>query len=83
MSTQPFPSVRNTQVVLLRNDLYTGIVKDINMDNAITEDQEIWTVYDDLETAVNVAKKIVGEFDFMECMIFDKNKKLLQEIHPE
>jgi hypothetical protein len=83
MSAQPFPNVKDTQVVLLRNDLYTGIVKDNKMENAINETQEVWTVYDDLETAVSVAKLLVEEYDFMECMVFDKNKELLQHITPE
>lgn len=81
--TQNFPSMTISQVALLRNDLYTGIVVDVNLKNAIETTQEIWTVYDLMENAIKDAKAIVKEYDHIECSIFDRSRQRLQLIQPE
>ncbi len=80
---QDFPIITISQVVMLRNDLYTGHIVDINMEWSIEKMQEIWTVYDSIENAIRDAKIIVKENERIECCIFDKDRKLLQLIQPE
>ena len=68
---------------MIQNDLYTGIVVDINMKIAVEKTQKVWTVYDSKEDAIKDAMTIVKEYDHIECMIFDKDRKLLQIILPD
>jgi hypothetical protein len=81
-TVQDFPHVKGDQVVMLRNDLYTGIVVDVNLDLATKKQQEIWTVYDLIDAAVIDASLIVKEYDHIECSIFDKDRNLLRLIQP-
>jgi hypothetical protein len=77
-----FPAIRETQVVLLRRDLYIGHIVDAGMNPATAEGQEIWTVYDELESAIADANAIVTKYDHIECSLFDKDHNLLQLIQP-
>jgi len=79
---QDFPSLTDNQVVILRCDLYTGHVVDVNMALATNEKQEVWTVYDLVDIAIGDALLIVEKYDHIECSIFDKDRNLLRLIRP-
>jgi len=83
MSLKPFPLISETQFVLIRDDLYTGHVMDKDMKLAVNDAQEIWTVFDDLAQVIEEASRIVKEYDFIECMIFNRDNKLIKRIAPE
>ncbi len=82
MSIQQFPVLKENQFALLRNDLYTGVVKDVNIIDATKLNQEVYTVYESFQDAVERAEKIVIEYDFIECFIFDATKKIIKHIQP-
>jgi hypothetical protein len=79
---QDFPIINDNRVVMLRNDLYTGHIVDVNMDLAINEEQEVWTIYDLIDAAIGDALLIVEKYDHIECSIFDKDRNLLRFIRP-
>lgn len=79
---QEFPAVLERQVVMLRNDLYTGHIVDVNMVLVTKDEQECWTVYNLIDDAVSDANYIVAKYDHIECCIFDKDRKLLKLIQP-
>ena len=82
MNEQPFPIISENQVALLRDDLYTGHVMDKDIKIAINDKQETWTVFDEISQAMEEANRIVTEYDFIECFIFDKDKNLIEHITP-
>jgi hypothetical protein len=80
--TKDFPILNGNQVAMIRNDLYTGIVVDINMEWATKEEQEILTIYDLIDGAISDANLIVEKYDHIECSIFDKDRNRLRLIQP-
>ena len=66
----------------MRCDLYTGHVVDIDMVFFTSEDQKVWAVFESMEDAIASAKKIVEEYDHIECTLFDKERKLIRLIQP-
>jgi Cysteine-rich CPCC len=79
---QDFPILTGSQVAMLRIDLYIGHVVDVNMELATKKEQEVWTIYDLINSAIGDAFLIVKEFDHIECSIFDKDRNLLRLIQP-
>ena len=79
---QNFPTLKDNQFVMLRNNLYTGHVVDASMVLATSEEQEIWTTYDSIDMAISDATLIVGKYDHIECSIFDKDRNRLHLIQP-
>ena len=77
---QPFPELKDNQVALLRAELKTGHVVDENFNLAISDTQEVYTIFDDVETAVAFVKKtseINKEFEFV---IYGKDKSVINYI---
>ncbi|KIO76014.1 hypothetical protein TH53_17505 [Pedobacter lusitanus] len=58
---EKFPQLKDRQVALLRADINTGIVLDRNYIYATTSDQEVYTVFDDINSAIRSAKAIIAE----------------------
>ncbi|WP_348621845.1 hypothetical protein [Pedobacter lusitanus] len=67
---EKFPQLKDRQVALLRADINTGIVLDRNYIYATTSDQEVYTVFDDINSAIRSAKAIIAEKKDIECGIY-------------
>lgn len=63
------PKLEGEQVALLRADINTGIVLDKNYVYATTPDQEVYVVFDNIESAIKFAKIIISERNEIECGI--------------
>lgn len=72
-----FPTLTGNQVVLSRADINTGIVLDENLLYATNLSQIVYTIYPDLETAIEAAKSIVTNKPNVECYIHNKDNVLL------
>jgi hypothetical protein len=72
-----FPILTENQVVLSRADINTGIVLDENLLYATDLSQIVYTIYPDLETAIEAAKLIVTNKPNVECYIHNKDNVLL------
>jgi hypothetical protein len=55
---------------------------DIDMVLFTNEEQKVWAVFDSMEDAIASAKRIVEEYDHIECTLFDKERKLIRLIQP-
>ncbi|TCC90195.1 hypothetical protein EZ428_13000 [Pedobacter frigiditerrae] len=67
---EKFPHLKNEQVALLRADINTGIVLDKDYIYATTEVQEVYTVFDNIDSAIKFAKSIISERNDIECGIY-------------
>jgi len=72
-----FPVLTVTQVVLSRAYINTGIVLDENLLYATDLSQIVYTIYPDLETAIEAAKFIIKNKPTIECYIHNKDNVLL------
>ena len=77
-----FPILANAQVVLLRVDKNTGHVLDENFLIATTENQKVWTIFENLDIATNIAHSIIKIRTDIECSIFDGNQNLVRFVSP-
>lgn len=66
INMEKFPQLKDRQVALLRADINTGIVLDKNYIYSTTSDQEVYAVFDDIDSA----KAIIAERKDIECVIY-------------
>ena len=67
---EKFPQLKNEQVALLRADINTGIVLDKDYIYATKSDQEVYAVFDHIDSAIEFAKSIISERSDVECGIY-------------
>lgn len=67
---EKFPQLKDGQVALLRADTNTGIVLDKDYIYATTSDQEVYTVFDNIDSAIIFAKAVISERKGIECGIY-------------
>ncbi|RZL37984.1 MAG: hypothetical protein EOO96_03885 [Pedobacter sp.] len=67
---EKFPELKNEQVALLRADINTGIILDKDYVYATTINQEVYTVFDNVKSAIKFAKSIISERNDVECGIY-------------
>lgn len=67
---EKFPELKNEQVALLRADINTGVVLDKDYIYATTISQEVYTVFDNVDSAIKFAKAIMLERYDIECGIY-------------
>jgi hypothetical protein len=74
---EEFPELNKDQVALLRADINTGIILDLAYKYATKDDQKVFTVFENLDDAIEFAKKIILEKKDIECCIYRKENELL------
>lgn len=77
---EKFPKLTNTQVALLRADINTGHVIDEKLGLAISDDQKVYTLFDDSEKALFYAKNLILENKTVECVIYSDESKILYHL---
>lgn len=80
---EKFPELRDQQVVLLRADINTGIVLDENYVYATNQKQTVYTIFENVDEALKVAKRIVLERQNVECGIYGIDEKIILNITPK
>ena len=78
-----FPELKEGQVALLRADFKTGHVLDELFNEALEIDQEIYTVFDDKNEALQFAKSIIAERKDIECVISGEDGEMIFYITPQ
>jgi len=79
---QPFPTLHENEVALMRSEFSTGHVLDENFKLAIHEYQRVYTIFENLDSAMNAAEKLIGENANIECTLFDSGNNLVRYITP-
>ncbi|MDP4258866.1 MAG: hypothetical protein Q8937_11620 [Bacteroidota bacterium] len=77
---QQFPELKENQVALLRCRLRTGHVIDENFRLAISDDQLAYTVFDDVDSALHFAIKMVLSNNEIECVIYGRDKEVIKYV---
>ena len=72
-----FPTLKNTEVVLSRADVNTGIVLAEDFKYASNSTYKVFTIFDNASMALEAAEKIVAENPLVECYIYKAFDKLL------
>ena len=78
-----FPKLKKDQVALMRVENSTGIVLDDYLKWATAKTQKVYTIYDNVQDALNTAKLIVQQKENVECIIYEVNEKMLYMITPQ
>ncbi|MEZ2443010.1 hypothetical protein AB6805_14905 [Chitinophaga sp. RCC_12] len=77
---EAFPQLKNNEVALLRAKRKTGHVIDDNFQLAVSISQRVFTVFDDVNTALHFAKEIIKRNNDIEVCIYEKDNVLLHFI---
>ena len=77
---QQFPELNENQVALLRAELSTGHVLDENFKLAMNDAQIVYTVFNDVDKALNFAKDLVEKNGAFECVVYNKDKDVIKYI---
>jgi hypothetical protein len=80
---EKFPELKEGQVALLRADFRTGFVLDELFKEALESDQEIYTVFDDKDEALQFAKSIITARKDIECVISGEDGEMIFYITPQ
>ena len=78
-----FPELKEGQVALVRADFKTGNVLDELFKEAIEIDQEIYTIFDDQNEALQFAKTLIAERKDIECVISGEDGEMIYYITPQ
>ena len=74
---QNFPSVEAGQVVLMWSDFNTGHILDISFILATKSSQKVFVIFNDIESALEYAKKNLMQKEEVESTIFDSKGNML------
>jgi hypothetical protein len=77
-----FPQLMNNQVALIRAQFSTGHVLDEKLNLATTDNQVVYTIFDDLSIATEFANKLISANDNIECIVYGKEQIVLKYIKP-
>lgn len=83
ITMENFPPLQGDQVALLRAKVETGNVLDENYELAINDSQKVYTIFEDVITALLIAQEIIKVDKSIECVIYDKEKTVLHYITVE
>lgn len=77
---QQFPDLKDNQVALLRAELKTGHVVDEEFKLVTTDTQTVYTIFDDVESALSfVRKELVVKKEF-EFVVYRKDRSVVDYI---
>lgn len=74
---QKFPELRKQEVALMRADMLTGHVLDDEFILVLNNVQKVYTIFDNVELALEYAKSIILDRQNIECVIYGPNEKVL------
>ena len=77
-----FPELKEGQVALMRADFKTGNVLDEFFKEAHEADQEIYTIFNDQNQALQFAKTLIAERKDVECVISGGDGEMIYYITP-
>ncbi|OCX51373.1 hypothetical protein BEL04_15185 [Mucilaginibacter sp. PPCGB 2223] len=80
---EKFPELKEGQVTLLRADFKTGHVLDELFKEAVKADQEIYTIFDDKDKALQFAKSIIYARKDIECVISGQDGEMIFYVTPQ
>jgi len=80
---EKFPKLTDQQVTLLRADVNSGIVLDENYVYATKQEQTVYTIFRNVDEALEVAKSIVLERQNVEYGIYGVDEKIILNITPK
>ncbi len=75
-----FPKIKNDEFIVMYCERNTGIVLDVLFNRCINDTQEVYQVFSNLEMAVRHAKNVIDERNYVECNIYDYEKKAILTI---
>lgn len=78
-----FPELKEGQVALVRADFKTGNVLDELFKEAHEADQEIYTIFDDQNQALQFAKTLIAERKDIECVISGEDGEMIFYVTPQ
>jgi len=78
--TSKFPELRDSQVALLRAEISTGIVLDEHFNRATSPSQNVYTIFEDFNSAIDFAKSLINKRKDIECNLYGKEMNFIQRI---
>ena len=72
-----FSKINSNQFAIMRASSTTGSVLDDNLALAISNTQEVYTVFDSKEEAMLVANKLIEEHINIEVVVYDYQQKIV------
>lgn len=75
-----FPPLQGDQVALLRAKVETGNLLDENYELVLNNFQNVYTIFEDVKTALLAAQEIIEGNKSIECVIYDKQRVVLHYI---
>jgi len=67
---QSFPTLHENEVALMRSEFSTGHVLDQNFKLAVHEWQKVYTIFENLDAAINAAERMIRENTNIECTLY-------------
>lgn len=80
---EPFRDLKGNQVALIRCQFATGHVLDESLSPAMSANQKMYTIFSSVGEALTYAKDIIKDRNDVECVIYDKDKKVVQYLNCE
>jgi len=78
-----FPKLEGIQVAVIRAEVATGHMYDIDFNLVISDQQEIYSIFDSKEDAIDYIKNFIESNRKFEFTIFDKGGDLIKMITPD
>ena len=78
--TEKFPDIKKNETVLVRAEMSTGYVLDVELEYAINSNQKVYTIFSTLEEAVKYAKLLVANNENVECNLYGIGEEFLMRI---
>ena len=83
LNMENFPPLQGNEVALLRAKVETGNVLNENYELAINDSQKVYTIFEDVTTALLVAQEVIKGDKSIECVIYDKDRAVLHYLTVE
>jgi len=80
---QSFPILKDEQVALMRADIFKGRVLDELFLVARDDKQIVYTIINCFDEAIKIANQVIKEHTDVECLIYDRNQKVLSFLRPK
>lgn len=77
-----FPTIKKSEVVVLRAEVSTGHVLNENFHLALPNDPSVYTVFSDEFAAVEYVRGVLKSRDDVEFVVYGSDKNVLHYISP-
>ncbi len=72
-----FPKLKENQTAILRAEISTGHVLDESFNIVVDNKQNVYTVFESVEEAINFSNKLLDEKPDIEIVIYGSEKQVL------